>query len=261
MHPFVRAAVAAAVLTSLGSFDRPKAPPSPVVQPPARGGLDGMPAPCGPGMLPEGPVCLRLPKAVVAAPSPRERPRDVEGDRIPRRPDRPSDPAAYVYPVGNEAPPHVLGGFPDIPSPGSPWPTGEGIEIAASKGAEVIVASLEHQEGPAEVVFAGELYGPTVALLHTVREGARSRGYLAIYGYLDRIASAAAVGAKLESGNVIGAAGDAGALAGGLGHIYLETRAVREGVVAPFDARKLTDTAASVPCDARNVLVLRAPAK
>src|SRR5579871_1561336 len=105
MHPLVRGAAAAAVLTALGSFDRgaPDAAPSATPGGEVRG-VDGLPAPCLPGTLPEGPVCIRIPTedeataARQALQPGRPNRGDPQADRIPRRPERPADPAAYVYP-------------------------------------------------------------------------------------------------------------------------------------------------------------------
>src|SRR5690349_5151120 len=101
MHPLVRGAAAAAVLTALGGLDRDRPDPAPAVVPPAQAkGVDGFPAPCGPGTLPEGPVCVRVPGApepAASPPGPGDRePRSLGAlDRIPRRPERSADAAAY----------------------------------------------------------------------------------------------------------------------------------------------------------------------
>jgi hypothetical protein len=80
MHPLVKGAVAVAVLTALGRLagaERAAAPPPPEEH---AKGVDGMPALCGPGTLPEGPVCVRIPKDVAAA--------------LPPAPPEPEPPAA-----------------------------------------------------------------------------------------------------------------------------------------------------------------------
>src|SRR3954467_5247271 len=119
MHPLVRGAAAAALLTALGRFDRSPPPPDPGEAPKTDvRGVDGLPAPCGPGTLPEGPVCIRIPGEADAqlglledSPAPRQEPRrEVNaGDRIPRRPERVSDASQYVFPIGTpERPPRVV---------------------------------------------------------------------------------------------------------------------------------------------------------
>src|SRR5262245_38611694 len=125
MHPLVRGAAAVAVLSALGSLDRdvPPAPPAATPAGQARG-VDGLPAPCSPGTLPEGPVCLRIPGEEEAArlaleadpPDPVPARSSLGFEQIPRRPERPADPAGYVYPVGTpERPPRVLGGLEGSP--------------------------------------------------------------------------------------------------------------------------------------------------
>jgi murein DD-endopeptidase MepM/ murein hydrolase activator NlpD len=120
----------------------------------------------------------------------------------------------------------------------------------------VRVPALEHQEGEAEVVFAGQLFGTTVATSHTVREGGRLRQYVVLFGHLER--AIATPGAKPARGETLGLVGDTGSP--GLVHLHLEVRQVREqielGEVAS-DGRRLVDPAVTVATDPRNVLVLR----
>src|SRR5262245_39606189 len=110
MHPLVKGAAAVSVLTALGSLDRGPAPPPQPVEPPAQArGVDGLPALCGPGTLPEGPTCVRIPAEDELG---RREPIDIRRARrgeeaIPRRPDRPADPGQYRYPVKDQK---VLGG-------------------------------------------------------------------------------------------------------------------------------------------------------
>ncbi len=284
MHPLVRGAAAAAVLTALGNLDtRPFEAPAPVVVPPGQAkGVDGLPAPCRPGTLPEGPVCVRIPGEVEAAlealrAEAQEGQADggaplrgaeaeaqrsiVSGDRIPRRPERPADPALYVFPVGTaERPPRILGGFE---APGDSLLAGPsraadpgGVHLAARPGEKVSLVDLDHQEGWAKVVFLGELLGPTVITEHTVQEGGRSRSYLLIHGRLDRAEPGLVEGGLLESGAVLGFA--RAELGGGLMEVYVEARQVRDGVtIDGLDGKHLLDTATAVPTDLRNVLALR----
>jgi hypothetical protein len=267
MHPLVRGAAAAAVFTALGSLDRGPPEPAPSATPRADvRGIDGLPAPCEGGTLPEGPVCIRIPgenelAASLLGPSP---PGPNRGgpvaDRIPRRPERPADSAAYVYPTGGSSPPRILAGL-DRP----------GVRLAVRPGEKVVLLSLEHQAGPAEVVFAGDLFGRTVVTAHVVNEGPRKRTYLLFHGGLDHTAPGAAQGAKLPAGAELGAARTEGS-GGGLIDVYLEAREVREGTrldggSAPkppaagaldaADPKRLTDPAVGVPTDVRNVLPLR----
>lgn len=255
MHPLVRGAAAAAVLTALGSLDRPLPPPPPTTAPPTDvRGVDGLPAPCLPGTLPEGPVCLRIPNQAEAGQAQLEGdapPRlsagrsGVESDRIARRPERPADPGAYLYPIGGSRPPRILGDArSDQP----------GVHLAARPGDKVVLVELEHQEGPAEVVLVGELFGPTVVTRHEVAQGGRKRSYLLFHGRLDRAEAGLTVGAKVPADAILGyARADNG---GGLIEVYVEARQIREG--ASLDPRKLTDAATALPIDVRDVLPLRA---
>jgi hypothetical protein len=256
MHPLVKAAASVAVLTALGSLDRgPKAPPLPVAAPAAAQGVDGLPALCGPGTLPEGPVCVRIPvdgaPALVARPVNEPGRAGTLGDSVPRRPDRPEDASRYRYPVGKaERAPRVIGAFAGAP--------GGAVELAVTPGEKVTLVALEGQEGQAEVVFAGERGGDlVVATRHDVREGPDLRSYLLIHGALERLEQGIAEGAHLEPGAALGHA--AVVVAGGhLVTITLEARQVRAGaVLGTMDEKRLADSAVSVPIDLRNVLPRR----
>jgi len=254
MHPLVRGAAAAAVFTALGSLDR-RAPPATGQAPvTAVRGVDGLPAPCLPGTLPEGPVCVRIPAEDEAgrlrlegdAPRPAGR-SGLVADRISRRPERPADPAAYLYPIGGATrPPRILGGLDgrgDLP----------GVHLAARPGDKVVLIALDHQQGPAEVVLIGDLFGPTVVTRHEVVEASRKRTYLLFHGRLDRADAALVAGAKLEAGAVLGFARPNNG--GGLVEIYFEARQLRDG--AALDPKKLTEASVALPVDVRDVLPLR----
>lgn len=252
MHPLVRGAAAAAVLTALGSLDRRAPEPPRGVAPSAEmRGVDGLPAPCSPGTLPEGPVCVRIPEEVEKPPLEGEMPRPVgrsgvDADRIARRPDRPADPAAYSYPVGGDRAPRILGGGrergveSDLP----------GLHIAARPGEKVVLLALDHQEGQAEIVHVGDVFGPTVVTRHHVEDGGQKRDVLLFHGRLDRVEPSLAAGAKLEAGAALGFAREGNG--GGLIEIYLEARVLREG--AAIDPKKLTDASIALPIDPRDVL-------
>jgi hypothetical protein len=264
MHPLVRGAAAAAVLTALGGLDRDRPDPAPAVVPPAQAkGVDGFPAPCGAGTLPEGPVCVRVPgaEAATALPAPGDRgPRSLGAqDRIPRRPERSADAAAYTYPIGTpERPPKVLGGFED-PAPVRTYATGAaqgGIHLAARPSERVLSVKLEGQEGPGEVVLTGELFGFTVVTAHRVREAGQTRTYLLFHGRLERADDGIDPGAHVEAGDTLGFARESER--GHIVEIYVEARQVREGVkLDGADGKKLTDASVAIPIDLRNVLPLR----
>jgi hypothetical protein len=226
MPPLVRAGLAAALLATLAVMtDRSPqairvggaAPPTPSA---AR-----LSALCPRGTLPDGDVCVPVP--------PRERAerQDEPGrrsrathDRIERRPDRPADYAKYRLPAD---------------------------------GTVVRLVRLEHQEGDAEILYAGELAGlagKTAVAVHAVRDGTGLREYLAIFGNLARLEPGLARGARIPDGQRLGTLADASPAA----ELDYEIRRLRTGAearaLAPADF--VTD-ARTVECDARNVLVLR----
>ena len=87
--------------------------------------------------------------------------------------------------------------------------------------------ALEHQEGDAEVVYVGSLFGTTVITRHTLREGGQLRDYVLLFGHLDAAAPGVTPGTHLKEGDVVGFVGDTGSPE--LVHLHLE--------VAP-DARR-----------------------
>lgn len=190
--------------------------------------------------------------------------RRVLYEHLPRRRDLPADYDRYVYPV--EAPargPVVASGY-DLDRPDALQRRGSslsavghgGVDILRERGEPVRVVSLRGEVGDAEVVYVGPLFGNTVALRHVVRDGERTRTYLALHGHLDHAAPGVARGVTVDPGAVIGFVGDSGAE--GIVHLHYEVRLVREGVdPARVDPAALTDQSVSVPCDPRNVLPFR----
>lgn len=247
MHPLVKGAAAVAVLTALGGLDRGSPPPPAVVVAPANArGVDGLPALCGPGSLPEGPVCVRvpLPEAPPRAEIGRRSGAASAAESIPRRPDRPADPDRYRYPVEGQ---RVLGGF-DVGA------TPQGIRLAASPGERIPLLALEHQEGPAEVVFVSDSKGDAaIATYHLVRDGERAHAFLLIVRGLDRIEPGLSTGAMLGPGAPLGFAA-----LHEPAEISLEARQMREAMTlekqGPLDDKRLTDPAVGIPIDLRNVL-------
>jgi murein DD-endopeptidase MepM/ murein hydrolase activator NlpD len=183
-------------------------------------------------------------------------------DQIPRRPERPAEYDAYVYPVPCEKG-CVASGY-DLDRPDDRQRRGRrllhvghgAVDLPQPRGTPVQLIVLEHQEGDADVVFAGPLFGTTVVTRHRVREAGQSRDYLLLFGHLDAIAPNLHVGTYLRQGEMVGFVGDTGAP--GLVHLHLETRRVRVGV----DVSKLAGPAMiadenSIVCDPRNILPLR----
>ncbi|HEY5960201.1 MAG TPA: M23 family metallopeptidase, partial [Polyangiaceae bacterium] len=133
-----------------------------------------------------------------------------------------------------------------------------GIDLAQRRGAEVRLVQLEHQQGPAEVLFVGWLFGNTVVTLHRVKEAGTERQYLALHGHLEKAASGLEPGQLVDEGTTLGYVGDSDSP--GAIHLHLELRQVRSDV----DARSLkpgeiVDNARSVACDPRNLLPLLNP--
>jgi hypothetical protein len=259
MHPLVRAAAAVAVISAIGLYARPRAaPPPPAPAPSGAPPLAEMP--CGPRAIPEGDVCVPLPDSSWALSpanaerkSAREAPRSH--DLIPRRPDRPADPLALLYPV--DPPVRVaffgLGTAGTDPEDAASALTEGAVDLVVDRGAAVKVASLEGQSTKAEIVALGELFGTTVVTRHEVSENGRKRQYLVFYGRLDALGPDVAIDRALDEGAVVGFAGDSGTP--GFVHLHLEVRQVRGDLdVHPLEIGRLGDQSVGIPCDVRNVL-------
>ena len=225
---------------------------------------------CPPTTLPDGDTCVRIPGEGDDAPDTESQPaahHDKRGswivyDQIPRRPDRPADYSLYRYPVpcSGEC---VVSGY-DLDKPDDAQRRGRrlshvghgAVDIPEKKGTPVTLVALDHQDGDAEVVYVGPLFGTTVVTRHAVREAGRVRDYVLLYGHLDAPAPGIAPGARMHDGELVGFVGDTGSPE--LVHLHLEARRVRDGV----DAAKLAPAAIvaneyTVVCDPRNVLPLK----
>jgi len=226
---------------------------------------------CPPGTLPDARVCIPVPRdtesgaALIAAQNAhRERTGNWRFyDQIPRRPERPSDYRKYRLPVeplpGQNM---VVSGY-DLDRPDDEQRRGShlkavghgGIDIAQKRGTEAKLVNLEHQQGDAEVIFVGEVFGNSVVTRHAVREAGRLREYIIVWGHLQRSAPDIARGSNLREGSVVGFVGDSGSP--GVVHLHFEVRRVREGVkVTDLAAGELTKNEKTVVCDPRNVLPL-----
>lgn len=230
------------------------------------------PATCPAGALPDGDACVRLPddEDVAGAPdveSDVNAHRDAFGhwvvyDEIPRRPERPADYDAYRYPVPCEQA-CVVSGY-DLDRSDALQRRGRrlrqvghgAVDLLEKRGTPVTNVVLEHQQGQAEVVYVGPLFGTTVVTRHTLREGGKLRDYLLLFGHLEAPAPGLAPGVRLRDGDAIGLVGDSGSPE--LVHLHLETRRVRDGVdVTKLRPAALVDLTSSIVCDPRNVLPLR----
>jgi murein DD-endopeptidase MepM/ murein hydrolase activator NlpD len=275
MHPLIRAAAACLFFALAGSAAPDRSLSGPAASA-ARGGRvaseDGLSAVCPAGMLPDGDACVTLPMGDEGADellASTGAHRDKRGqmrsyDQIPRRPERPAAYEAYRYPVplaDNE--PLRVGGY-DLDLPDSVQRRGRrfsfvghgGVDLLVPRGTEVRAVALEHQDGDAQVIFSGKLFGTTVITRHTLREGGRLRDYIALYGHLASIAAGIEPGRPAAEGTVLGYVGDTGSE--GIVHLHLEVRRVREGVdlekVAP---ERVVTPEIAVVCDPRNVLPVK----
>ncbi|MCC6644858.1 MAG: M23 family metallopeptidase [Polyangiaceae bacterium] len=276
LAPHVRAALAAALLAALASLGsaRPKRvlvePRAPSASSPsAMGPL----AVCPPGALPDGDACVPFRrgdldegKALLAERNTHtdKRGRSQSYEQIPRQPDRPAAYEAYLFPIPT-APDEklVVGGY-DLHRDDQDQRRGAhlsavghgGVDVVARRGTPVRSLPLEHQEGDAEIRYAGALFGQTVVTSHTVRQGGRLRDYVVLHGHLDGIARGVAAGRVVKAGEQLGEVGDTGSE--GLVHLHLEIRQVRDGVdVRALSGHDLADNARTVPVDPRNLLPLR----
>ncbi len=235
----------------------------------AQGSEGGCPA----GMLPDNGACVHIEQEDEESDAPIEQNahRERSGkwvlyDQIPRRADRTSDYDAYAYPI----PPGIPGGHSvisgyDLDRPDERQRRGRtlhatghgGVDLPQARGTPVKMITLDHQQGDADVVYTGPLFGTTVVTRHTIREGGGLRDYILLFGHLDAIAPGLEKGRIVRAGDVVGAVGDTGSPE--LIHLHLEARRVREGVdiAAVKWPNQLLAPEVSVVCDPRNVLPLR----
>lgn len=280
------AALAFSAAVSLGAPQVPRAPgletpaPSPSQRASAYEASHLGPASCPRGTLPDGDACVHLPTRGGEGEGANEEDgapesessvnthRDTLGrwvvyDEIPRRPDCPADYEAYRYPVPCEARACVVSGY-DLDRSDEEQrrarrlpQVGHGaVNLIEPRGTPVALVPLEHQEGPAEVVYVGPFFGTTVVTRHTVREAGRLRDYLVLFGHLDSTSPGVGPGALLREGDIVGSVGDSGSP--GRVHLHLEVRRLRDGIdAAKLAPSALASAASSVVCNPRNVLPLR----
>jgi murein DD-endopeptidase MepM/ murein hydrolase activator NlpD len=189
----------------------------------------------------------------------------VAYDQIPRRPDRPADYDVFRYPVPCH-PGCVVSGY-DLDRPDELQRRGRrmrhvghgAIDILQPRGTPVTLLALEHQQGDADVVYVGPLFGTSVVTHHVIREAGGLRDYLLVFGHLAAPAptlSEQSAGTRLREGDVVGFVGDTASP--GLVHLHMEVRRLREGVeLKNLGPARLVDNAISIVCDPRNVLPLK----
>ena len=227
-------------------------------------------APCPARTLPDGDACVRLPEdapEVAEAEPAANGHHDKSGhwmtyDEIPRRPERPIDYDAYRYPVPCE---HncVVSGF-DLDRPDEEQRRGRrlrevghgAVDLPRQKGTPIRMLALDRQEGDAEVVYVGPLFGTTIITRHTLREGGQLHDYLLLFGHLDPQIPGVRAGMRMKDGDLVGFVGDTGSPE--LVHLHLEARRVRTGEdVMKLSPSALIANAHTIVCDPRNVLPLR----
>jgi hypothetical protein len=166
-------------------------------------------------------------------------------DFVPRLPDRPEDYGAYLLPVE----PLLRTYAPEPPSAYDEQPK-HGVYFATSPGSPVTLADLDEQQGDAEVLLVGELYGVTVVLRQRAQIGPSLRDYLVFYGELARPGPGVVSGAKLGPAAVVGylPGGDDAAL-------YYEVRQQQAEMSRPLEhLSQLARPSLTVSIDPRNVL-------
>ncbi len=231
------------------------------------------PAPCPPGTLPDGNVCIPVPDPRLerSAEALQEQPNehhDRSGrlrvyDQIPRQPERPKDYRHYRLPVPALADQSFVGSGYDLDRPDDEQRRGAelsavghgGVDLAQPRGTPIRLVNLEHQVGDAVILAVGHLFGNSLVTRHTLREAGMLREYLVIYGHLQSVAPGLAQGQSLKPGALLGFVGDSGSP--GIVHLHLEVRRAREGVDAGrLGLGQVTQNAKTVACDPRNVLEL-----
>jgi murein DD-endopeptidase MepM/ murein hydrolase activator NlpD len=231
--------------------------------------------PCPAGSLPDDGACIPVPTGELSTGPERAAERNVHRDRlgrvesyehIPLQPERSADYKRYRFPIPIDPARLQIGSGYDLHLPDGAQRRGSqfkevghgGIDLAAPRGTPVRPAALEHQDGAAEVLFSGELFGTTVVTRHAIREGGGLREYLVLYGHLERAAPGLVPGAALTRESILGLVGDTGSP--GIVHLHLEIRRVRDGVrVRELGPRELVHNARTIAVDPRNVLELSGP--
>ncbi len=272
-------ALAFMVLGAQSASVVPSKRPAPPASEASEPGADPREAPltpwasCPSGTAPDNDACIHLvasddgPVAEAQSNTHRDRSgRWATYEQIPRLPERPADYDLYRYPIppGLAGGHYVVSGY-DLDQPDAKQRRGAtlrhvghgAVDLPQAKGTPIHMITLEHQEGDAEVLYAGPLFGTTVLTRHTLREGGRTRDYVMLLGHLDSIAPGITVGTLVKDGQLVGAVGDTGSPS--LVHLHLEIRRVRDGIdlaKVPAGPGMILETV-SVVCDPRNVLPLR----
>ncbi len=190
-------------------------------------------------------------------------------DQIPLLADRPSDYAAYRYPV--PSPPSgtsdQISGY-DLDKPDELQRRGTflravghgAIDLMRPRGTPVTLVALRAQVGGAHALYAGHLIGQSVVTEHARKEGDDVATYLLIYGHLNDASAAVGHGEELSEGTLLGHVGDSDSP--GVVHLHLEVRRWRNTkspttMLQAEGPGTLLARDNSVVCDPRNVLPLK----
>lgn len=252
MSPLVRAGIAAAVLAAVAAAVDRRLDPV-LVGAEGQTSQSGDPLrllrPCPAGMLLDNSVCVPVPTPS-SAPDGAGTIRDWQiYDRLPRRPDRPSDLRRYRWPIAG------IAAFDPSPFSADGAVAVDALLLAAPAKTPVTAPALKHQRGKTAVLYTGSVIGRTVVTEHRVLEGKQEQIYLVLLGNLASVSTKA--GSRLDPGTKLGTVGDAALRS--MSGLHLEVRRVRQGV----DTRALRpdeyqSRAHTIACDARNVLPLEA---
>ena len=167
------------------------------------------------------PTPLRLRRTLIASAPARS---GCSTIRSPRRPDRPADYDAYVYPI----PPGLPGGHSVISGYDldRPDPRRSGVVARCMRSVTeawicrknagcrspmaMIAASTTSRATPRSSLRA-PLFGTTVVTRHTLREeGGGLRDYILLFGHLDAVAPGLEKGGVVHVGDIVGTVGDTG---------------------------------------------------
>jgi murein DD-endopeptidase MepM/ murein hydrolase activator NlpD len=280
MRPAIHACLATAALAAAGGVWPARAHYRLISSPPVASAAASpsasvatLTAVCPRGSLPDGEACVPFDAAEASEGEELEarqnRHHDRHGalrvyDQIPRLPGRPERYEAYRYPIPTAEGERLLVSGYDLDRPDEKQRRGHGlkavghggVDIMARRGTEVRALPLEHQEGDAEVLFVGTLFGTSVVTRHLVREAGRLRTYVVLHGHLDGAAPGLVRGARAPEGTLLGFVGDTGSE--GIVHLHLEIRQARGEVdVGDLPPGKLMSSEQTVAVDPRNLLPLR----
>ena len=281
MQPALRACLATAALAALTGASpgrelvrvlRPAPQSAPSASASGQASAAPVAVPCPSGALPDGEGCVPFEQAGGEGPeleSQQNQHHDRRGqlrvyEQIPRHPERPEEYGAYRYPIPTpEGGKLAVSGF-DLDLPDDQQRRGAhlkavghgGVDLAAPRGTEVRALPIEHQEGDAEVIYTGQLFGLSVVTRQARKEGGKLQEYITIHGHLDGVAPGVSKGTRAPEGTLLGFVGDSGSE--GVVHLHLELRRVREGVdAAALPPGKLAANDRTIAVDPRNLLPLR----